>query len=154
MKKLIGLALVICTWTTVALAQDAAAKKPAKAGSPAEELKQIEHNWTEAQKAADANKIGAYIADDWAGYGPDGSKMDKTKYLAAVKSGDIKVESVEVGPMDVRMMGNVGVVLGSDTEKSTMNGKDSSGKYVWMDVFEKKGGKWQAVRSEITRVQE
>jgi len=31
-------------------------------------------------------------------------------------------------------------------------GKDSSGKYVWMDVFEKREGKWQAVRSQNAMV--
>jgi len=44
------------------------------------------------------------------------------------------------------------VVQGSDTEKSMTNGKDSSGKYVWMDVFVKRDGKWVAVRSESTIV--
>ena len=56
--------------------------------------------------------------------------------------------------MDVRVFGNIGVVQGSDTEKSSYKGKDTSGKYVWMDVFQKqKDGKWQAVRSEVTKVQ-
>jgi hypothetical protein len=32
------------------------------------------------------------------------------------------------------------------------HGKDSSGKYVWMDVFVKRDGKWRAVRSESTMV--
>ena len=58
-----------------------------------------------------------------------------------------------MGPMDVRVFGSIGVVQGSDTEKSSYKGKDTSGKYVWMDVFQKKNGKWQAVRSEVTKVQ-
>jgi len=44
------------------------------------------------------------------------------------------------------------VVQGSDTEKSSMNGKDTSGKWVWMDVFAKRDGKWVAVRSESTKL--
>ena len=39
-----------------------------------------------------------------------------------------------------------------DTDSGTWNGKDSSGEYVWMDVFVKKSGKWQAVASQSTKV--
>ena len=39
-----------------------------------------------------------------------------------------------------------------DTDSGTWNGKDSSGQYVWMDVFVKKSGKWQAVASQSTKV--
>jgi hypothetical protein len=33
-------------------------------------------------------------------------------------------------------------------------GKDSSGKYVWTDVFVSRNGRWQAVASESTKVQQ
>jgi hypothetical protein len=43
-------------------------------------------------------------------------------------------------------------VVGSDTEKSTYHGKDSSGQYSWTDVFVKRNGQWQAVASQSTKV--
>ena len=55
--------------------------------------------------------------------------------------------------MDVKVLGNVAVVQGSDTDKSSYGGKDTSGKYVWTDVYVKRGGKWQAVRSHISKVE-
>jgi ketosteroid isomerase-like protein len=138
----------------LALAQGTAAKKPAAAGSSAaEELKQVERDWIAGQKAGDADKIGQLIADDWSALNSDGKKVNKQQYLADYKSGAEKFESIEVGPMDVRVFGDIGVVQGGDTEKSSYKGKDTSGKYVWMDVFQKKDGKWQAVRSEVTKVQ-
>ena len=81
-----------------------------------------------------------------------GSKMTKQGFLADLKSGRDKAQSVEIGPMDVKVLGNVAIVQGSDTEKSVMNGKDTSGKWVWMDVFVKREGKWVAVRSQAARV--
>jgi ketosteroid isomerase-like protein len=155
MRKLFGLVLVLCISMGLAVAQGTAAKKPAAAGSSAvEELKQAERDWIAGQKAGDADKIGQLIADDWSGLNSDGKKVNKQQYLADYKSGAEKFESIEVGPMDVRVFGNIGVVQGSDTEKSSYKGKDTSGKYVWMDVFQKqKDGKWQAVRSEVTKVQ-
>lgn len=154
MKKLIGLVLVLCTSMGVALSQDASTKKPAKGGSGvADQLKKLEMDWTEAQKKADTDKLNQLLADNWTGLGPDGARMDKQQYIASFKAGDSKYESIEVGDMDVLVSGNTGIVQGSDTEKSTNKGKDSSGKYVWTDVFEKKNGKWQAVRSEVTKAQ-
>lgn len=152
MKNLIGIVLVLCVGMSVAFSQDASAKKAAKSGSGvADQLKKLETDWVDAQKKADTDKLNQLIADNWVGLGPDGARMDKQQYIASIKNGDNKYESVEVGDMDVMVSGNIGVVQGSDTEKSTNKGKDSSGKYVWMDVFEKKNGKWQAVRSEVTK---
>jgi hypothetical protein len=54
--------------------------------------------------------------------------------------------------MDVKVMGSVAVVQGSDTEKSTTKGKDTSGKWIWMDVFVKRDSKWVAVRSQSAKV--
>jgi hypothetical protein len=54
--------------------------------------------------------------------------------------------------MDVKVLGDVTVVQGSDTERSVTNGKDSSGKWVWMDVFVKRGDTWVAVRSQSAMV--
>ena len=54
--------------------------------------------------------------------------------------------------MDVKVIGNVAVVQGSDTEKSSYKGTDTSGKWAWMDVFVKRDGKWLAVRSQLARV--
>ena len=117
MRKLVGILLVLCIWMGLALAQGTAAKKPAAASSgAAEELKQVERDWIEGQKAGDADKIGQLLADDWRGLLPDGRAVNKQQYLADYKSGAQKFESVEVGPMDVRVFGNIGVVQGSDTE--------------------------------------
>jgi hypothetical protein len=54
--------------------------------------------------------------------------------------------------MKVRIFGDVAVVTGSDDEKSSYKGKDTSGHYVWIDVFVKRKGKWQAVASQSTLV--
>ena len=68
-----------------------------------------------------------------------------------MKSGKAKLVSFEFGPMDVKVLGSVAVVQGSNAEKSTTaDGKDSSGKYAWMDVFVRRDGKWVIVRSQST----
>ena len=146
MKKAAGTVLLGCMCAGLVFAQ--APNAPAKGPTVSDGVKQLEHDWVDAMKAGDADKLSQIIADDWTGLSYDGKKSTKKSYLADLKSGASKVESFEFGPLDVKVLGNVAVVQGSDTEKSTTNGKDSSGKWVWMDVFVKRGDKWVAVRSQ------
>lgn len=151
MKKFVLAALLISVVAGFSLAQE----KPApavKAPSVSAAIKQLEHDWTEAAKAGDTDKLSQIIADDWSGLGPDGAKLTKAAFLEAYKSGKSKLESFDFGAMDVKVLGNTAVVQGSDTEKSTTDGKDSSGKYAWTDVFVKRDGKWVAVRSQLNKV--
>jgi len=123
-----------------------------QASGTADAIKQLERDWVNAQKAGDVAKLGQILADDWIGLGFDGAKSTKKQSLDNIKSGANKLDSFEIGPMDVQVIGNVAIVQGSDTEKSSFKGKDTSGKWVWMDVFAMREGKWQAVRSQSAMV--
>src|SRR5580658_8859197 len=147
--KLVGAVLLVSAYLGLAFAQTRT--PPAKDPSVEEVVKQIEHDWVDAVKAGDSDKVSQILADDWIGVGYDGVRETKKKHLAEMKSGTAKLESFEFGPMDVKVLGSVAVVQGSNTEKSTTaDGKDSSGKYAWMDVFVKRDGKWVIVRSQST----
>jgi len=128
-------------------------KKPAaSANAASDELKQIENDWVDASKTKNAEKLGDILADNWVELGWDGKRTDKGKALAEMKTPGNSLDTFEMGPMTVRVFGNTAVVTGSDTEKSMENGKDTSGKYVWTDVFVKQNGKWRAVASQSTKV--
>lgn len=125
----------------------------AKAASVSDELKQLENDWTAAAKAKDATKLGAILADTWMAIEYDGKIIDKSKALADLKAPGNSLDTFEMGEMTVRVFGNTAIVTGSDVEKSKEAGKDTSGKYVWTDVFVKQAnGKWQAVSSQSTKV--
>ncbi len=123
-----------------------------KEPSVSQAIMQLEHDWHDAAKAGDTDKLGRMLADDWIGIAVDGRKQTKQSLLADMKSGALNLESFELGPMDVEVIGNVAVIQGSDTEKSTNWREDTSGKWVWMDVFVKRDGKWMAIRSQSSRV--
>jgi Domain of unknown function (DUF4440) len=120
MKKLVGTVLMVCAGVGLALADTPAptAAATAKGPSVSQAIKQLEQDWTDAMKAGDVDKVGQILADDSTGLGYDGSKETKQSLLAGVKSGKDKAESVEHGPMDVKVLGSVAVVQGSDIEKS------------------------------------
>ena len=151
MKKFVATFLFACLTVGIVYAQTKTPPAaPAKAAgtSVSSSVKQLEHDWSDAMKAKDADKLDQILADDWVSLGFDGTKSTKKEFIAAVKAGEYTLTSFEFGPMDVKVIGTIAIVQGSDTEKSTTKGKDSSGKYVWTDVFANRGGKWQAVRSQ------
>ena len=148
MYKAAGAALLVLAWVGVAFAQAPAAKGP----SVTQTVKQLEHDWIDAEKAGDADKLSEILADDWMSIGYTGKMETKQAVLADVKSAKDKIESFEFGPMEVKVLGNVAVVQGTDTEKSTQGGKDTSGKWAWMDVFVKRDAKWLCVRSQSAMV--
>jgi len=54
--------------------------------------------------------------------------------------------------MKVLVLGETGIVHGSWSEKSTLNGKDTSGTYRYTDIFAKRDGRWQCVTSHNTKM--
>ena len=150
MKKLIGAVLFACVCVGLVLARPAEA--PSESPSVADTLKQLEQDFGDAIKAVDANKLNQILADDWVSLGGSGRILTKERALGDLKSGNDKLESFEIGPMDVKVLDNVAVVQGSATEKRTTRGQDWSGKTVWTDVFVKRGDKWVIVRSHSAKV--
>jgi uncharacterized protein (TIGR02246 family) len=144
------LAAVVALWalSVPAFAQDNHDNKATVADTAAK-VKQLEHDWIDAEKAGDAEKISAILAEDWQAVNSEGTITTKEQLLTDIRSGAQKLDSYEMGVMDVKVFGGgIAVVQGSDTEKSSYKGKDTSGKYVWTDVFVDRNGKWVAVRSQ------
>lgn len=150
MSKVLGIAALLALAFSPVFAQEKKAAGPNTAAT----IKQMEQDWSEAQKTGNIEKLSQMIADDWRGQGPDGKISTKAEMLADTKDGKSKLESFEMGPMEVKVLGNIAICQGSGTEKSMDHGKDSSGKWVWMDVFVNRGGKWLAVRSQSSKAQD
>jgi ketosteroid isomerase-like protein len=145
--------MVVCVLAACALSAFGQAKSDApKSGASVEQaLMQMERDWTKAGLEKDTATLDKIMADDWTAIDYQGKTVTKAQSIADLKAGSSTLTTVTLGEMKVRVFGNTAVVTGSDTEKSTYKGKDSSGKYVWMDVFVNRGGKWQAVASESTK---
>jgi uncharacterized protein (TIGR02246 family) len=83
----------------------------------------------------------------------DGVIYPKKQFLANMRSGSFKVASAEAGEMKVLIVGETAIVHGLWTEKSTLNGKDTSGTYRYTDIFAKRDGRWQCVSGHSNKVQ-
>ena len=117
-------------------------------------IKQIEKDMGDAMVAVDIDKLGRMFADDWVTTVPAGKTATVTKesILSDFKSGNDKLDAFELGPIDVQVFGNIAIAHGSSTEKRTRNGQDASGQFVWMDILEKRAGKWVVVKGAGGRV--
>ena len=129
-QTMVACVLAVCSLSAFGQAKSEAPKTSA---SVEQVLMQMERDWTKAGLNKDAAALDRIIADDWTAIDFQGKIETKAQALADLKSGSSALQSVELGEMKVRVFGNTAVVTGSDIEKSTYKGKDSSGKYVWMD---------------------
>lgn len=145
MKKLVGTVVFTCVCAGLVLAQGS--KPPSEDASVADTLKQVEQVFGDAIKDVNAEKINEILADDWVSLGSSGRTLTRDGFLSDLKSGNHRVESFQIGPMDVKVLDNVAVVQATVTEKRTDRGQDTSGHGSWMDVFVKRGDKWVMVRS-------
>jgi ketosteroid isomerase-like protein len=140
-------------WASLTVKEGAAMSKGWHAASASKDpadvdtIKQLEQDMGNAMVAGDIDKLNQIYADDFATVGSSSKIITKETLLNDFKSFHDKLEWFENGPMDVQVFGDVAVACASVKEKRTRDGKDTSGEFVWMDLLEKRGGKWVVVRS-------
>jgi ketosteroid isomerase-like protein len=149
MKKLIAPVLSTCVCVGVVLAGPA---QPSKDPAAVNAVKQLEQDMGDAMVRVDIDKLNQIYADDFATVGSSGRIITKKDLLRDFESFHDKLESFENGPIDVQVFGDVAVAYASVIEKRIRDGKDTSGEFVWMDLLEKRAGKWVVVRSAGARL--
>jgi ketosteroid isomerase-like protein len=115
-------------------------------------LTQIEKEWAAAYVKNDAAALDRIIADDWIEINADAKTGTKAELIDAVKSGKSTTQTNEIGTTKVRVFGDMAIVNGTSTTKSSEQGRDTSGQYVWTDIFARRNGRWQVVSSQATKV--
>ena len=134
----LALCLVICAST-----KPPTKKKAPGAASVTKTLLQMERDWSRAGTTKDIDIINRILADDWISVDFHGKTVNKAQAIAELKSATSSPPAIEFGDMKVRVLGTTAIVTGADR----------SGGYVWMDVFMKRNGNWQAVASQSTKVE-
>jgi len=102
--------------------------------------------------AGDIRRLGEIYADDAQVIGISGKLVTKEDILRNIQSGRHDLKAYELGPIDVQVFGNFAVAHGGVLEKRSWDGKDDSGQFVWMDLLEKRAGKWVVIRSAAAKV--
>jgi ketosteroid isomerase-like protein len=153
---LLWFSALVC-WASASVwagATDKGLKVPVPSNDPADiaAIKQIGRDMGDAMVAGDIDRLNQIYGDDWVSIGSAGQLFTKDNFLRDFKSGKHRLESYELGPIDVQVFGNVAVAHGGVTEKRSDAGKDTSGKFAYMDLLKKRAGKWVVVSSAGARV--
>ena len=149
-NNLIATVLFTCICAGLVLAQNP--KASSNDASDVDALKQLAQDFGDAIKDADTDKFNRVLSEDWQSVGASGKVLTREGLLSDLKAGYHKLESFKIGPMYVKVLGDVGVIQGTVTEKRTDRGEDTSGYGSFMDVCVKRGDKWVIVRSHSTWV--
>lgn len=154
MKRRVGIGALAFAFACLAPGQMQSEGGPTKSqgsGNVENALMQMERDWTNGEVKKDITTLDRILADDWVGIDAEGKAETKMQFLESIKSSESKIDSATVAEMKVRIFGDTAVVTGINVEKSQAKGKDTSGRYVWTDVFVKRNGRWQAVASQWVR---
>ena len=75
-----------------------------------EEILELEKKFGEAMIQNDADWIGRLLSDEWIIIDPDGSVINKSRFLAVVRSGALKHEAMDSEDIRVRTYSNAATV--------------------------------------------
>ena len=146
------------------LCVSAIAQKRQKVADPdkvAQELVQLERDWSAAYLKHDTATIDRILAEDYVGTDGRGFMTNKAQELDEAKEPapgapvpPFLVLDESVTDMKVRRYGNVGVVTGRVIEKIRSDDKEATIQYRRTTVWVKRHGRWQCVSFHGSRILE
>jgi ketosteroid isomerase-like protein len=116
-----------------------------------EELLKLEDEFARAVASNDPDALDGILADDWIIIDPDGSSIDKPRFLEVIKSGVLSHESMESSDLRICLYANTAVVTGLTTTKGKFMGQDFASCERATDIFVKQTDRWQCVFTQLTR---
>ena len=124
------------------------AQKGVEDAATTEELRNLVRKWDEANVKGDVATLDSLLADEFAFVGGP----DKAQYLASIKSrsSDSMIESAVSSDVQVQIYGDTAIVVGLDTIKGKNKGQAFEQKWLYLDVWVKRSGRWQCVKTYST----
>lgn len=115
-----------------------------------QELLKLGADWAEAMVANDADRIGAFMADEWVIVSERGIAT-KEHFLGFVRSGALTHSSFEmIGEARIKIYGETAVLTGRVVNTAHFGGQRFDQDEWSTDVFVEREGKWLCVLSHIT----
>ena len=85
---------------------------------PVQPILDLQHRWVEALLKADTAVLEAILEDTYVDTDESGSRLDKSAILGALKSGDLKLDSITLLKTEVYRCGNSAVLIGARQRKA------------------------------------
>jgi ketosteroid isomerase-like protein len=110
-----------------------------------DEVLELGQRWVAAERSGDADALEPLLANDFLLVGPLGFMLDKSQYLGSRRSGDLQHESLEWADVRVRVYGEAAVAVGTQTQRSTYQGRDASGRFRVTQIAVRRDDRWTIV---------
>ncbi len=105
-----------------------------------------------AQMRSDKAELTRLLADDYRLFNSGGQVQDKASFIADSTAPGFHIEPFTVeGPLE-KVLGDTALLGGVATLKGTDGGKPFTARLRFMDVWTRRGGKWQVIFTQATRV--
>lgn len=119
------------------------------------ELIELQQRLVQAWLTGDRTMVERLIAPEWISTGPDGSTTDRATVLAQVFETAVhKIRGLEIDDVKVRAFGDAAVVTGRTHGLGEFEGSGYDVIIRFTDTFVRREGRWQAVASHASLVQE
>ena len=115
-----------------------------------EEILELEKEFGKAMIQNDTDAIGRLLSNDWIIIDPDGKVIDRSRFLAVIKSGALKHEAMDSEDIRVRTYGDTATVTAVTHTRTKYLDKEFTTHERATDVFAKQSGRWQCVLIHLT----
>ena len=121
----------------------------------AEHLRGIEERLAAAWIEGDRASIEQILADDWSVTDLTGRVLTKAEVLKeAFEAKERRIVSMKITDLRVRPFGDWAIVTGRTDAAGEYRGETAAVALRFTDVFAIRGGRWQAVASQATLIQQ
>ncbi len=115
-------------------------------------VKQAEMSWGDATLKGDAAALGKLLGDDLTYTHSSGRTETKKEFIEALQSGAMKYVSIVEENMAVRVYGDTGILTATAKMQVVSRGQPNSFQVRLLHVWVKRGGGWQMVAHQTTRI--
>jgi len=149
MKRILVVAMVVAA-STVVFSQPARSGANQK-GSDEQAVRQTLNELYAALGRNDVAALDRIYADSYTLVNESGELTTKAPRLAAIKSGELKYESISFDEVNVRLYGNTAVATLRSMSKAQSKGQEIGGQFRVTLTLVKMKGRWQVVAAHVTR---
>lgn len=128
------------------------AKAAAKQAAEEEQIKQMERDRQDAFVRGDIDTLDRDTANDYTTINGSGKLSTKPQMMQSLRQAKTKVLSVKLGDLKARIYGDAAVLTGDYRDVNMRDGVQHETHALFMRIFAKSNGHWQAVAYEQTPV--
>ena len=98
----------------------------------------------------DVQTMTELMAEEYIGYDPLGNPQGRELSIEAYQPGCAKLDTYDVEDVEVRIIGEVGIITGKGFIHGAFAGCEFEHKLRFLDLYVYRGGDWQLYLSQVT----